>query len=116
MTRQSNNPLRLWDYVFQYTSDVITLTAADIFTLEDRIPFEVVHYYTLDISEYLFFLWYSWIWFHDPLAEDHQVLGRFCGPAHDTSQGLAYHILNDNRVMVTKSTTKLVSQDNSKVP
>ena len=53
---------------------------------------------------------------YDPVAEDHQALGRFCGPAHDTDQGLAYHILNNNRIMVTRSTINLLSQDNLKDP
>ena len=117
MMKKTNTPIRLWDYVFQYTSNLITLKAADIFSLQDITLFEIVHHYTLDILEYLFFSWYSWIRFHDPVAEDYQALWCFLrSSSWHGSRSLANHILNNNEIMVIRSTIKPLSQDNQKYP
>ena len=115
MMRKTNTPIVLWDYAFQYTASLITRTATDMFSLEGVTPFESVHHYTPDISEFVYFPWYSWVWFHEPIAEDHQQLGRFCGPAHDTGQGLAYYILKDNGTVVIRSTVKPLSVEEKHV-
>ena len=63
--------------------------------LDDVTPYQKVHGYTPDISEYTMFKWYDWVWFYDPDSPDKMALGRWLGPAHNIGKGLAYYVLVD---------------------
>ena len=89
LMRSTATPLRLWDYAYQYASEIICHSASDMYSLEGVTPVEKVHNHTPDISEMLYFTWYEWVWYHEPTGDDHQKLGRVLGPAYDIGQGLA---------------------------
>ena len=52
--RKTNASVRLWDYCWKYVSDTRSLTATSHPVLDERTPFELVHGYTPNISEYRF--------------------------------------------------------------
>ena len=95
MMQKTNTPIRLWDYCMVYMAEIRSLTVSNLYSLGGRTPFEHVKHYTPNISEYLIFSWYDWVWFHHPIPSQKQQLGRFCGVAHDIGQGLCYYILTD---------------------
>ena len=110
--RTTNTPVRLWDYCWEYMAGIVSLTASNHAFLDGVTPHEKVLGYSPDISEYLSFSWYQWVWFHDPSAPDRWLLGRWLGPAHNSGQGLASHILSSSGKVVTRSSvTSLPPQD-----
>ena len=109
MMRTSNTPIRLWDYCWEYVSEIVALTASDHIHLDGVTPFEKVKGFTPNIAELVQFAWYEWVWYYDPSDPDKIRLGRWLGPAHDVGQGMAYHILSDKAKVVTRSTIASVS-------
>ena len=113
LMKTTNTPVRLWDYCWEYVSSITSLTAVDHFLLDGVTPFEKVHGYSPDISEYIDFSWFQWVWYYDPHSpvSDKVQLGRWLGPAHDCGQGLAYHILVSSGHVVTRSTVSIIERD-----
>ncbi len=93
----TNTPVRLWDYCWEYKARIRSRTASNHILLDGVTPFEKVHGYTPNIAEFLSFDWYQWIWYHEPTSPDKSVLGRWLGPAHNSGQGMAYHVLSSKR-------------------
>ena len=109
MMKKTAAPVVLWDYCWSLVCHRRCLTASYNIHLEGETPFVKVHGYTPDISEYLTFQWYDWVWFHEPNNPEKQELGRWLGPAHDLGQGLAYHVLADTGKVRVRSTVSPVS-------
>ena len=65
-------PIRLWDYCWEYTSSIHPLTASNHILLDGVTPHEKVMGYTLDISEYLDYTWYQWVWYYEPKSDHRQ--------------------------------------------
>ena len=95
----------------EYNSELRCTTAADIYDLNGRTPFESVLGFTPDISELVEFGWFDWVWFHNPVDPTKDQLGRWMGPAHNVGQGLAYYILNNNAEVVIRSTVSRIIDD-----
>lgn len=74
-------------------------------------PFEKVKCYTPNITEFINFSWYEWVWYHDPVLLDKINRGRWLGPAHNINQGCAFHILKQNGEAVTRSSVVALSID-----
>ena len=102
--RVTNTPVRLWDYCWEYISSITSITASDILLLDGLTPQGKLLGYTPNISEFLCFAWYDWIWFHEPSNPDKILIGRWLGPAHSSGQGLAHHVLTAAGKVVTRST------------
>ena len=111
--RSTQAPIRLWDYCWEYLSELRCLTASDHITLDGRTPFEKVLGYTPDISEFIQHQWYNWIWFFDPNDNDER-LRRYLGPSHSSGQGHAHYILTDKAKVVTRSTVRDLNNDELK--
>jgi hypothetical protein len=86
--KSTSTPVVLWDYCWEYCAAIKSLTASPNIYLNGKTPFEPVHGYMPDISEYVTFKWYDWVWFHEPSNPEKQELGRWLGPAHNAGQGL----------------------------
>ena len=114
--KTTSTPVCLWDYCWVYSADIRSLVATDNMYLDGNTPFSKVHGYTPDISEYLTFKWYDWVWYHEPNDPDKSLIGRWLGPAHDIGQGLAYYVLNDKGKVVIRSTVSPLSDNESNSP
>ena len=108
---KTNTPVRLWDFCWKYLAELSCLTAVNNVYLEGGTPYQKVHGYTPNIAEFLIHKWFDWVWFHDPNDPDTSILGRWLGPAHDATQGMAYHILKSNGEVVVRSTVHRLSND-----
>lgn len=107
--RITNTPVRLWDYCWEYISSIISLTASNHLLLDSVTPSEKVFGFTPNISEYISFHWYQWVWYHNTSSPEKVKLGRWLGPAHSCGQGLAYHVLSSSGKVVTRSTVTTIS-------
>ena len=112
--QRMNMPLRLWCFATEYVVAIMNLTAADIYRLGGRTPYECVFGYTPDISEYIEFELYEPVWFYDkehPYPDQPKMLGRWLGVAHKVGQAMCYYILKDNGEIVVRSTVSNVEAD-----
>ena len=110
---KTNTPIRLWDYAYEYSAQIRSLTVTKQVLLKDRTPFEHVKGYTPDISEFTTFKWYEWCWYY---KEDNMLckhLGRWLGPAHSAGQGLLYHILTTSGYVHVRSSAAPLSEDDN---
>ena len=113
LMKTTATPVRLWDYCWTYAAEIRSLVATGNIYLDGGTPFCKVHGYTPDISEYLTFGWYDWVWYHEPNDPDRSLLGRWLGPAHDIGQGLAYYVLNSKGKVVIRSTISPLTNDDT---
>ena len=60
-----NVPKRLWDYGIVWAHEIMALTSNSSFNLDGRTPMKQITGKTPDISEYLDFGFYDWIWYKD---------------------------------------------------
>ena len=104
LMRNTNTPIRLWDYCWRYVASIQSLTASNQIQLDGRTPYEKVHGYTPNISEFIQNKWYDWIIFHEPDDPMKWNVGRWLGPAHSSGQGMAYNVLKSNGRVAVRST------------
>ena len=76
LMRRTSTPVRLWDYCWVYAAELRSLTCTENMYLDGKIPYGKVHGYSPDISEYLTFEWYAWVWYHDPNTPEKSKIGR----------------------------------------
>jgi hypothetical protein len=113
-TQRARSPKRLWDYCGEWVSAIRRLTAHDIPSLQDRVPCEVVEGNTPDISEYVQFDWYQYVWYHDPAVQfpdDPKKIGRWIGVAHDVGSPMTFWVLPASCRVLARSTVFPLTQD-----
>ena len=74
--KERNTPVVLWDYCWEYVAAVQSLVAVENMYLDDVTPFQKVHGYTPNITEYTTYKWYDWVEYHDPNDPDLSRIGR----------------------------------------
>lgn len=80
--QETNKPIRLLDYAYEYVSQLRCLIVSNIYELHNRTTYEIVHGYTPDISEFVMCCWYQWIWYYDSINIQRHKLGRWIGIYH----------------------------------
>ena len=90
---RTNCPKALWNYGLPHFAKLMQLTASNAASLQGRTPLEVVTGETPDISQYLDFGWYDWVWFKENAGLDVPRLGRFLGIANSASNLMSFYIL-----------------------
>ena len=76
-------PRRLWDYGIVWVCETMSLTAG-------RTPLEQVTGETPDISEYLGFSFYDWVWYRDNAGVGDNMFGRWLGVSHHIGNLMSY--------------------------
>jgi len=109
-------PIRLWDYGWEYTSSIYCLTESNHILLDGVTPHEKVLGFTPDISEYLAFTWYQWVWYYEPNSDNRKEIARRLGPVNNCGQSLAYHILTEKGKVITRSTFSNIVNETDEVP
>ena len=62
---KQNVPRHLWDYGLRWDCDIQNRTSNSSRELGGRCPLEKVTGESVDISEYLDFSFYNWVWYKD---------------------------------------------------
>ena len=113
--RQTNTPIRLVDYAMSYVCDIRNFTPTGIVGTENRTSHELVNNDTADISEYICFGWYDFVWYWNPVQFQKQNLGRWIGVAHSIGSDHVNYILTKKGTVVARSMVTRVSADEIKV-
>ena len=82
--RESDAPMRFWDYCAQRIEKVNNATAKNVFQLEGQTPEYHITGQLADISNISQFAWFEWVYGRDVLKrfpDQSLVLGRALGPA-----------------------------------
>jgi hypothetical protein len=101
-------PLRLWDFALVWISQVYTRSA----TKGGRTGFEIITGDTPDISEWLDFTFYNWVWYwHPPDTSSNPHVGRWLGVSHRVGSALCYWILTANGNVVARTTVQHLTEE-----
>ena len=109
--KKTNTPVRLWDYCWEYVTALKVLTATRHFMLDERTPFEKVYGHTPNITEYIQYRWYEWIWFYDIIELNKKSLGRWLGPSLHVGELHTSYILAESVKVITRSTTRPITTE-----
>ena len=100
-------PTRLWDYAMVHISKLMNFTARG---RNGRTGHEEITGETPDISEYVDFDFYDWVWYWDaPDSENSPKIGRWLGPSHRIGAAMCYYILVQNGEVVSRSSVQHVT-------
>ena len=106
---RTNCPRALWNYGLPHFAKLMQLTATNAADLNGRTPLERVTGETPDISQYLDFGWYDWVWYKENAGLDVPRLGRFLGIADSYSNIMTYHVLPASGIPVAAGTVQRVT-------
>jgi hypothetical protein len=81
---RTNCPRRLWNFGIPYICKIMSLTASYAGSLNGRTPIERLFGETPDISEYLDFGFYDWVWYKENAGLGPIKLGKFLGVSDST--------------------------------
>ena len=84
----------------------ITYSTARELGLGGGIPLEHITGETPDISEYLDFGFYDWVWFHDNAGLGPRKLGKWLGVSHRVGSLMSYYILQQNGTVVSRTSVQ----------
>ena len=82
--KESNCPLRFWDYCLERRVRIYNLMSHDHIKVRGSNPYMETFGEQGDISNLCQFWWYQWCYFRDhkaPFPHNQEVLGRVLGPA-----------------------------------
>jgi hypothetical protein len=102
-------PSRLWDYGIVYVADILSITAR---SMTGRPGIEEVKGDTIDISEWLDFEFYDYVWYWDEkkvdMTDEQCLIGRWLGIAHRIGSNMTYWILTKAGLVIARSTVQHV--------
>ena len=111
MLEQGVHP-RLWSYCLVYETDIYNRIWK---SKNNQTGWEAVTGNTPDISEYLDFDFYGWVWYWD-LGDKKAKLGRWLGVNRHVGQALSLHILKGDGRIITSTTVQNVTQKDALLP
>ena len=106
---RTNCPRALWNYGLPHFAKLMQLTASNAANLNGKTPLGAITGETPDISQYLDFGWYDWVWFKENAGLDVPRLGRFLGIADSASNLMTFHILPESGIPITAGTVQRVT-------
>jgi hypothetical protein len=112
---QKNIPQRLWDYGLQWVCDIQNRTSNKARGLDGRCPLERITGETVDISEYLDFGFYDWIWYRENAGLGETKLGRWLGVSHRVGTLMSFWVLTGTGKVLSRTTVQRVTNLESKV-
>ena len=106
LMRKTNTPVRLWDYCWEYHSGLKCFVASPNLHLQGSTPYEKIHGRMPNITEYIQYQWFEWVWYSDVESSDDEDLGRWLGPALHAGRGHTSYILKRNGEVITRSSLR----------
>jgi hypothetical protein len=102
-------PMRLWDFVLDYTVSVINITVNSSRYAQDRTPLEIITGITPDISEFMDFHIYSWVFYKMNAGLGPRQLGRWLGVSHRRGPMMTYWILTNHGDIISCDSVQRVT-------
>lgn len=102
-------PMRLWDFVLDYTIETMRITVPRSRYAKKRTPLESITGITPDISEWLDFNIYDWCYFRTNGGLAQRELGRWLGVSHRVGQAMTYWILPKSGIPISCDTVQRVT-------
>jgi hypothetical protein len=106
---RKNVPQRLWDYGLQWVCDIQNRTSNNSRGLDGRCPLERITGETVDISEYLDFGFYDWVWYRENAGLGETKLGRWLGVSHRVGTLMSFWIVTSTGKVVSRTTVQRVT-------
>jgi hypothetical protein len=101
-------PRQVWDFALVWVAQIYSRTAMK----HGRTGFEIVTGDTPDISEWIDFSFYDWVWYwHAPNNDDNPRLGRWLGISHRVRSALCYWILSKSGRILARPTVQHVTTE-----
>ena len=107
---KTNCPKCLWNYGLPHFAKLMQLTASNAADLNGRTPLGALTGETPDISQYLDFGWYDWVWYRTNAGLDIPKIGRFLGIADSASNILTFHVLSESGLPIQAGTVQRVTE------
>ena len=108
---KKNVPQRLWDYGLQWVCDIQNRTSNSSRGLDGRCPLEKVTGETIDISEYLDFGFYDWVWYRENAGLGETKIGRWLGvSSHRVGTLMSFWVLASTGKVLSRTTVQRVTQ------
>ncbi len=111
MEKEGVHP-RLWQHCLAYETDIFNRIWRP---QQNRTGCESVNGNTPDISEFLDFKFYGWVWWWD-LESKRPKLGRWLGCNRNVGQALASYVLKANGQIITSTTVQNVTVEDALLP
>lgn len=102
-------PMRLWDFVLDYTIEIMNVTVNSSRYSNKRTPLEIITGITPDISEYLDFHIYDWVFFRANAGLGPRQIGRWLGVSHRRGPLMTYWILTENAQVISCDSVQRVT-------
>ena len=103
---KKNVPQRLWDYGLMWVCDIQNRTANNSRGLDGRCPLEPITGETVDISEYLDFGFYDWIWYRENAGLGETKVGRWLGVSHRVGTLMSFWVLTSTGKVISRTTVQ----------
>jgi hypothetical protein len=102
-------PKRLWDYGIVWVCEIMQRTTSSSIYADGRTPLEIITGETPDISEYLDFGFYDWVYYRDNAGLGETHLGRFLGVSHRVGNLMSYWVMSSSGRVVSRTTVQRVT-------
>jgi len=85
-------------------------TASHSGELNGRTPLEFNTGETPDISQFLDFAFYDWVWYHESAGLGELHLGRWLGPSYDVGSQMSFWVLTKTGHVMSRVTVQRVTE------
>src|SRR5210317_309608 len=104
-------PKRLWCFVLDYVVDVSNVTVNYSKYSDGRVPIEIITGITPDISEYLDFTIYCWVYYRSDGGLGENYIGRWLGVSHRVGPLMTYWVLPNSGIPISTDTVQAITQE-----
>ena len=111
--KDSDSPLKFWDYCAERRVLINNLTSKDLFQLNGSNANLKIVGETGDISNLCQLGWFEWCYYRDRnnFPYPKEKLGRCLGPAANYSNEMSQHILKDTMYITASHTVRRLTED-----
>lgn len=102
-------PKQLWDYGLWWVCEIQNRTSNTSRGLNGRCPLEMITGESVNISEYLDFGFYDWIWYKDNAGHGETKLGRWLDVSHQVGPLMSFWILTAGAQVLSRTTVQRVT-------
>lgn len=107
---RKNVPQRLWDFGLQWVCDIQNCISNSSRGLDGRCPLERITGETVNISEYLDFGFYDWVWYRENAGLGETKLGRWLGVSHRIGTLMSLWVLTLSGKVLSRTTVQRMTQ------